>query len=154
PCVSAKGFTVHRRPTRGRSHDSANWGPRGRDEGRAMNRRLFVLVAGMAMGAPPAPTGAADQVPLGRQPGYAGAAGFFGDRPPLPGPAGTSCNETHVIAWNGDTVVGGGSVSPAQAPWVVAIERYRIDFDGTDEPPIGYDASGGAIVDPGVVEID
>jgi hypothetical protein len=89
------------------------------------------VAATLAVAAP-----ASAQATVERHPVYAGADAFFGDCPFEPGPPGTSCTETRVGFFQGDYLVGGGSLSRAHAPWQGFVEMYRYDFNGTVEPTI------------------
>ena len=68
-----------------------------------------------------------------RHPVYGGIDALFGDCPVVPGPAGTSCTDIWLLIWRGYTVFGGGSVAPPDAHWYACVDKYRIDFDGSDD---------------------
>ncbi len=79
----------------------------------------------------------ADEPILVRHPVYGGAEADFGACPiaEVP-PAGTVCIDHHVSFWRGETVEGGGSVAPPNAPWNIVADTYRVEFTGADEPTV------------------
>ena len=98
-------------------------------------RMLMGLVLGLAMACAAAPA-RAGQAFVNRHPVYAGAEAYFGDCPAEPGPAGTSGTDTYAHRLARLQRAGGGSLAASKAPWVAAAETVRVDFDGTDDPPV------------------
>jgi hypothetical protein len=77
-----------------------------------------------------------------RHPVYEGAEAYYGTCPAAGGPAGTSCLDNYLIVYRGWAVDGGGSLARPKATWAVLVLRLRVDFDGTDEPPVTVLAEG------------
>ena len=85
------------------------------------------------------PTGspAADPIVV-RHPVYGGAQTLFGTCPYdtiFPPPAGT-CADTFVFFFRGYSILGGGSVSPAHAPWLAVAETVELEWDGVSPDPV------------------
>ena len=111
----------------------------------------MVVLSGVVLGlAAPAAAGPL----ITRHPIYAGAEAYFGDCPLVPEPVGAFCTENHVRFYRGYYVEGGGSVAPSKALWYADAQTYRIDFDGTDEPPLTFLRTGEAVLAAGQATAD
>ncbi len=100
-------------------------------------RRFAVLACIVGVAALFPGAASAGQPTIVRHPVYGGALSIFGGCPDTEEPpAGTVCVEDSVLVYRGYTVIGGGSIAPPKAPWIVCADTVRLEFTGADEPVV------------------